>query len=45
MTFWIIFFAIIIIEMLFHPRADKTDDGVWLLWYGQFTNRKWLKLF
>ena len=43
---WIIFIAIIVVEMLFHPRLDKTDDGVWLLWVGQFAGkRRWIKLF
>lgn len=33
----------IVLELFLKPRLDRTNQGVWLLWYGR-KNRDYIKL-
>jgi hypothetical protein len=40
---WLLFVLLIIVEIVFRPRIDRTRDGDLLLWYGR-RKRNYIKL-
>lgn len=43
-TIAVIAILIIVAELIWKPRLDRTREGWWLLWYGKH-NRNYIKLF
>jgi hypothetical protein len=39
-----IFFLIIVLEVVFRPRLDRTEEGNLLLWYGR-NKREYFKIY